>query len=278
MEDTAPDAQSFLKSLTNSPYFDVTVVKDSEKLIGPIIAGTIRGFVVIPSYFSNSENSKATPPILQIVADGSEPNTAQFVQNYVQGAWHKLAEAREDLKRFERVPLVQLESRFWYNEELESRNFLIPGSIAIIMTLIGTLLTALVMAREWERGTMESLMATPVTIFELVISKLIPYFFMGLGAMTLCVIVAVFLYDVPFRGSFMVLGIVSSAFLNHRNTTRIINFHYWEKSTRRFTNFNRYRLPSRLYIIRIYFRDFVDASYHSSGYLFHSRPLFCPSR
>lgn len=213
MEDTAPDAQSFLKSLTDSPYFDVTVVRDRREMVEPIIAGNIRGFVVIPSYFSKFRELKGHTAPLQVIADGSEPNTAQFVQNYVQGAWQNWLQQEHISSDLTGLPLVQAVPRFWYNEQLESRNFLIPGSIAIIITLIGTLLTALVVAREWERGTMEALMATPVTIFEIVVSKLIPYFFLGLAAMTLCVVVAVFFYDVPFRGSFWVLGIVSSAFL-----------------------------------------------------------------
>jgi ABC-2 type transport system permease protein len=108
---------------------------------------------------------------------------------------------------------VQLQPRFWYNEELESRNFLIPGSLALIMTLIGTLLTALVVAREWERGTMEAMMSTPVTIFELLIGKIIPYFILGMASMTMCVIIAVVQYQVPLRGSFLVLAFVSGVFL-----------------------------------------------------------------
>jgi ABC-2 type transport system permease protein len=90
---------------------------------------------------------------------------------------------------------------------------LIPGSLAIIMTLIGTLLTALVVAREWERGTMEAMMSTTVGIVELVVGKLIPYFLLGMISMTICVVIAVFGYDVPFRGSWWLLGIVSATFL-----------------------------------------------------------------
>ena len=213
MEDTSPDAQSFLKSMMNSRYFEVTVGHTKEELTDLILAGKIRGMVVIPPYFSKFRHLESHIAPLQVIGDGSEPNTSQFVQNYVQGAWSNWLQQEHISSDLKGLQLVQPESRFWYNEQLESRNFLIPGSIAIIMTLIGTLLTALVVAREWERGTMESLMSTPVTIFELIISKLIPYFILGLIAMTLCVFVAVFFYNVPFRGSFLVLGIVSSSFL-----------------------------------------------------------------
>ena len=111
------------------------------------------------------------------------------------------------------APLVRAEPRFWFNPEIDSRDFLIPGSVAIIMTLIGTLLTALVVAREWERGTMEALMATPVGAVEFLLGKLIPYFVLGMAAMALSVVVAVAVFGVPFRGSVGALVAISSVFL-----------------------------------------------------------------
>ena len=150
---------------------------------------------------------------IQVIADGSEPNTANFVQNYVQGAfqnWLNQEAISSDLKG---LPLVNAQPRYWYNEQLESRYFLLSGSLAIIMTLIGTLLTALVVAREWERGTMEALMSTTIGIWELVFGKVIPYFLLGLVSMAICVFVAVVFFGLPFRGSIWVLAIVSSAFL-----------------------------------------------------------------
>jgi ABC-2 type transport system permease protein len=206
------------------------------------VSGRIRGFVVIPSYFSEfrrrgteastssvqavgagieantltsfsqfNKNGSIAP--IQAIGDGSEPNTAQFFQNYVKGAvqgWLQIEKFSDALDGLQRISMQQ---RVWYNEQLESRNYLIPGSIAIIMTLIGTLLTALVVSREWERGTMEALMSTPVGIQELLIGKLIPYFILGIASMTICVVVATLFYEVPFRGSFWVLALVSSIFL-----------------------------------------------------------------
>lgn len=101
----------------------------------------------------------------------------------------------------------------WYNEQLESRYFLLSGSLAIIMTLIGTLLMALVVSREWERGTMEALISTPVKILEMIVGKVIPYFLLGLVSMAICVSVSVFIFGLPFRGSLLLLGLVSSMFL-----------------------------------------------------------------
>ncbi|MCK4934137.1 MAG: ABC transporter permease, partial [Simkaniaceae bacterium] len=110
-------------------------------------------------------------------------------------------------------PIINIESRFWYNEELESRFFLLSGSLAIIMTLIGALLTALVVAREWERGTMEALISTTVSIKELVVAKVIPYFALGMLSMAICVFLSIVFYDLPLRGSFLVLSLISAIFL-----------------------------------------------------------------
>ena len=213
LEDTAPDARSFAETLTNSPYFDVTIARDRRALDRKLIAGEIRGIVVVPSYFSAYRQRPDQVAPIQVIADGSEPNTAHFVHNYVQGAWATWLQQEKIGARFKELPLVKVEPRYWYNEELESRNFLIPGSLAIIMTLIGTLLTALVIAREWERGTMEALMSTPVTMGELVISKLVPYYILALTAMGLCVLLAVGAFGVPLRGSILALALVSGVFL-----------------------------------------------------------------
>ena len=112
-----------------------------------------------------------------------------------------------------RPPPITAEQRVWFNPELTSRYFLVPGSIAIVMTLVGTLLTSLVVAREWERGTMEAMMATPVTAAELLAGKVLPYFLLGLASMTLCVLLAVFLFGVPLRGSLLALYALSATFL-----------------------------------------------------------------
>jgi ABC-2 type transport system permease protein len=213
LEENTVDAVSFAESLENSPFFEIRRASDRRELEEFILAGKIRGFVVVPSYFSAFKKRQDKIAPIQVIADGSEPNTAAFVQNYVLGAWGKWLDQEKINQNLKGLPLVSIQPRFWYNEELVSRNFLVPGSLAIIMTLIGTLLTALVVAREWERGTMEAMMATPVRIYELLIGKLIPYFLLGMSSMTMCVVVAVFVYDVPLRGSFWLLGLVSSAFL-----------------------------------------------------------------
>lgn len=206
MEDTAPPAQSLAKSFTDSTYFDVTIVRDRRELTHKIENGEIRGFAVIPSYFSDWHNGNRQAPI-QVIADGSEANTANFVQYYAEGAINNWQ------SQIGEQPPIRTVPRFWYNEVLESRYFLLSGALAIIMTLIGTLLTALVVSREWERGTMEALISTPVGKWEIIIGKTVPYFFLGMVSMMICVFVSTVIYDLPFRGSFLSLFLVSSCFL-----------------------------------------------------------------
>ncbi len=131
----------------------------------------------------------------------------------MQGAWRAWLQEEGVSDNLKGLSQAQLQVRYWYNEELVSRNFLIPGSLAIIMALTGTLLTALVISREWERGTMEALMSTPVRISELILGKMIPYFFFGMFSFGMSVCVAILFYHVPFRGTWLLLGLVSSVFL-----------------------------------------------------------------
>ncbi len=213
LEDTSPDAISFTKALTDSPYLEVKIARDRREMERKILEGSIRGFVVVPSYFSQFRYREDVIAPLQVIADGSEPNTANFVLNYTEGAfqnWLTQEAISSDLRGF---PLVQISPRYWYNEELKSRFFLLSGALAIIMTLIGTLLTGLVVAREWERGTMESLLATPVTRLELILGKVIPYFVLGMLSMVLCVVISVFVFSLPLRGSLFYLFGVAAIFL-----------------------------------------------------------------
>ncbi|MCF7806114.1 MAG: ABC transporter permease [Simkaniaceae bacterium] len=215
MEDSSPDAQSFVESLQGSRYFDLKISRHRKDIVDDLMKGSIRGFFVIPSYFSQFRSRPDTIAPIQIIADGSETNTANFVQNYAEGTiqnWRAQQLYTQGLVQ-EQLPVISMQPRFWYNEKLESRYFLLSGSLAIIMTLTGSLLTALVVAREWERGTMEALMSTTASAFELVIAKIIPYFILGMISMAICVIISVFIYDIPLRGSFLLLTLVSALFL-----------------------------------------------------------------
>lgn len=213
MEDSNPDVQSFIASMKGSKFFDVTLARNQEELKGKLVSGELHGIVTIPFYFSEYAERDTEKGPLFVIADGSSPNTASFVQNYLAGAYANWIEQQAISNATPSSSIAVLAPRFWYNEELSSHNFLVPGSIAIIMTLIGTLLTALVISREWERGTMEALMATPVTITEILFGKLLPYFCLGIFAMMICAGVGHYVFGVPFRGSFFLLMLSASCFL-----------------------------------------------------------------
>jgi len=211
VESSTPMAEDLAASFRASRYFSVVDARDRRSFEEDLVLRRIRGIIVIPSTFVRDSVGRSAPQI-QLIVDGSDPNTANFVQNYVQGTVATWAAQRSTELAAAR-PAISVEQRFWFNQELTSRNFLVPGAIAIVMTLIGTLLTSLVIAREWERGTMEAVMATPVTAAELLVGKTLPYFMLSMAAMTLCVLVAVFLFQVPLRGSMVALYLLSTAFL-----------------------------------------------------------------
>jgi len=150
---------------------------------------------------------------IQAIVNGGDANNARLISGYIQEATVGWLEKLSLAKGAALSSLVQVQPRVWFNAELRSRNFLVPGLIAVIMTLTGALLTALVMAREWERGTMEALMVTPVAVREILMGKLFPYFLLGTGGMALSVAMAVWLFNVPLRGSLWVLFAAGSLFL-----------------------------------------------------------------
>ncbi len=210
---SGPEAQAFATSLTGSPFMEVHPGRTTAELENMLVAGDIRGFVIVPADFDAQIQRPGTSGTIQIITDGTEPNTASFIQNYVRGAWAGWQQQRAGEHGFSPPAALTVEPRFWYNPSAQSRNYLIPGSITVIMTVIGTLLTSLVVAREWERGTMEALLASPVTRAEIVISKILPYYVLGIISLFLCVGVAVFVLGVPFRGSLWVLWAIGTLFL-----------------------------------------------------------------
>lgn len=213
LEDSSPEARHFADSLRGSPYFHVQIGHSREDMGALLVAGKVRGFVIVPQDFADQLKRTTAPAPLLVITDGAEPNTASFVENFVRGAWDGWLRQRAAEHGVAPAPSIVLEPRYWFNPSAESRNYLIPGSITIIMTVIGALLTSLVIAREWERGTMEALLASHVTRIELLLSKFIPYYVLGMLSLFLCVGVSVFLLRVPFRGSLVVLWLVGSLFL-----------------------------------------------------------------
>jgi ABC-2 type transport system permease protein len=213
VEDEGVEAARFAAALDSTPYLAARRAASRAELSRRLDSGEIRGFVILPADFSaRLARPGATAPV-QVVTDGAEPNTANFVSAYVQGVWAGWLRQRSADGGLRPRIVIETIPRYWFNPAAVSRNFIVPGSIAVIMTIIGALLTSLVVAREWERGTMEALLATPVTRLEFLFSKIIPYYALGMAAMLLCLAFAVLQLGVPFRGSFALLLLFTTLFL-----------------------------------------------------------------
>jgi ABC-2 type transport system permease protein len=210
----APSAETadFTGSFAESPYFEAMHADNIQEAEQAMRRGDVNGIVWLRSNFSREFFGADAAPI-GVMVNGVDANTGRIIQGYLEGAWGNwLAQYAAAQGQALKLP-VQVEQRIWFNPGLRSRDFLVPGLLAVIMTLIGALLTALVVAREWERGTMEALLVTPVRVREILLGKLIPYFFLGMGGLLLSVAMTVFLFDVPLRGSLWVLLTTSALFL-----------------------------------------------------------------
>ena len=170
------------------------------------------GIVWLRNDFSRRLLSNDEAPI-GIIVNGVDANQARITEGYIQGVWQVWLSEYAKQQGVKLTVPVTLEPRIWFNAAVRSRNFLVPGLIAVIMTLIGAMLTSMVVAREWERGTMEALMVTPIRIGEMVVGKLVPYFLLGMGGMFLSVAMALWQFDVPLRGSFWALTAASALFM-----------------------------------------------------------------
>lgn len=173
--------------------------------------------LVIPADFS-ARLAAGKPAGVQAIVNGTDSNTAGIVLGYAQVITADFNQrlALEQIRRLAGTapqPALDLRTRVWFNADLESRNFIVPGIMAVIMGLIASLLTSLTIAREWERGTMEQLVSTPVKPAELILGKLLPYSFIGLINLVIAVTMAVFLFHVPLRGSIVLLFGVGTVFV-----------------------------------------------------------------
>lgn len=212
-EDEGPVAHSLLERVQGSPYFRVERAADEEEAMGRLRSGSAHAVLIIPSDFSRLCTAGGSPRLL-LATDGSVPNTAQFTQMYLQGvcsAW--LAERAASAPSGSGSAMVEVLPLYRFNSAAESRRYVLPGSIAVVISFVGTFLTAMVVASEWERGTMELLLASPVTRLEFILSKLIPYFLLGLGAMAVCTLAATHLFGVPLRAPLWLLFGIASIFL-----------------------------------------------------------------
>lgn len=212
IEDDSHYARTLAGSFIRNKYFDVKTARNRHAFDDAINAGDVRGIIIIPRNFGLAIESNEIQPI-ELITDGSEPNTANFIQNYVTALWGNWNTQESALASNLYPSNITIENRVWYNPELESKRFLLPGALALIMTIVGSLLTGLVVSREWERGTMEAILSSTVTRGELVLSKLIPYFLLGILSVIVSTVIIIGIFQVPFRGTILAFGICSSIFL-----------------------------------------------------------------
>ena len=212
LEDPSPEATELAASFTLSPYFDTTLLTAMPRAQELVLEQKVDAIVRIRPDFAHRLNQGDAE--VQILVYGSDANRARIIEAYARGAIAQWASRRAmEGHREPAAGAAVVESRLWFNEADDSHYFLVPGLIVLIMTLIGALLTALVMAREWERGTLEALFVTPVRAGEILMAKMIPYFALGMVGLALCILAAKFLFEVPIRGSISILVAVSMLYL-----------------------------------------------------------------
>ena len=211
-------SQSLMKAFQASPYFQIVEAEtDYDGVKRAIDDGRCKMAVVVPPDFSQ-DLAATNSASVQAILDATDDNTANIALGYAQSVIASYSSGVQ-LQRAQSlgqpppvVPAVA-QYRVWFNEDLVSRDFIIPGVVALVLALVGAQLTSLTISREWERGTMEVLVSTPVTRMELMTGKILPYFFIGLLDAALCLVIAVFWFEAPFRGSVWTLFLTTSLFL-----------------------------------------------------------------
>jgi ABC-2 type transport system permease protein len=216
--DGSQQSQNLLKRFQASQYFTVARVVDNYPAITRALDdGHAKIAIVIPWDFA-SRLASGSPVQVQAIVDGTDDNTANvligYAQAVVQGysADQQLTWLRQHGQSIQPAG-VSVETRTWYNEDLESSAFIVPGVLALVMSVIGAFLTSLTIAREWERGSMEQLISTPVSAMEIMLGKLAPYFVLGMFDVIVCAAIAIYWFHVPFRGSYATLLVSSALFL-----------------------------------------------------------------
>ena len=217
-QDGSQQSQDLLKRFQASEYFNVVrVVNNYPAIARALDDGSAKMAIVIPWDFSERLSNGGTVPV-QALIDGTDDNTANVLIGYseavVQGYSSdvQINWLRQRGQVIQPAP-VSVQTRTWYNEDLESSAFIVPGVLALVMSVIGAFLTSLTIAREWERGSMEQLISTPVTAMEIMFGKLVPYFVLGMFDVAVCAVIAIGWFHVPFRGSYFTLFTSSALFM-----------------------------------------------------------------
>ena len=211
-QDHSSRSRELVTSFISAGRFQVTDRLAAAEEVAPLLdRGAVRMVVVIPPGFERRLSAGQHAPV-QAIVDGADANTSGIAINYATAIVTSYS-AGIALKTTRLVPPVSAESRVWYNETLASPPMIVPGLIAVIMMIIAAMLTALTVAREWERGTMEQLASTPVHRAEVILGKLLPYLGIGVVDIIAAVLIGMFVFDVPFRGNPALLAIMTLMFL-----------------------------------------------------------------
>jgi ABC-2 type transport system permease protein len=209
--DRSSASRELVEAFTASGYFTVSEDLDSaEEAEDRLVRGRVRAVLTIPPAYASRLRSGGGASV-QLLLDGSDANTSTIAQNYADAIVTRHWGAIAAPAGF--TPPIRLESRTWYNPTLESRHMIVPGLIAVIMSIIAAMLTALTIAREWERGTMEQLSATPVRRSEVVLGKLLPYILIGAFDVAVTVTAGMLVFGTPLKGSVLYLGVLTLLFL-----------------------------------------------------------------
>ena len=216
--DGSQQSQDLLKRFQGSEYFKVErVVNNYPAITRALDDGHAKMGIVIPWDFSSRLGSGG-PVEVQALVDGTDDNTANVAIGYAQAVVEGYSAEIQTSWLLRHGHSIQpapvsVETRTWYNEDLESSAFIVPGVLALVMSVIGAFLTSLTIAREWERGSMEQLISTPVSAIEIMLGKLAPYFVLGMFDVIVCAAIAIYWFHVPFRGSYVTLLVSSALFL-----------------------------------------------------------------
>ena len=219
-QDDSSLSRDLISRVQASEYFDLRYLSNEyTKLERLLDEGKVKIILVIPLHFYRDLSKGKNKP-LQFLIDGSDNNTALIALGYLSKIIQVFSSniVLEGLNKqgnllLKELPAIDVKTRVWYNPGLRSTNFIVPGLIAVVMMILAAMLTSLTIAREWETGTMEQLIATPTKPLEIIIGKLTPYFFLGLIQMTLVVLTGTLLFKVPLKGSLFFLFVVSGLFL-----------------------------------------------------------------
>ena len=214
LEDPSFQAREIAASFQLSSYFETRVTRSIAEAQELMLSNTVEGIVRVPADFARrSAQGDAT---VQVLVNGIDGNTARIVEAYAEAAVAQsgarlAAEGQADSSAGGQAVVV---SQLWFNSANDSRYFLVPGLIVLVITLIGAFMTSMVVAREWERGTFEALFVTPVRTDEILLGKTVPYILLGMVGLLLCLGAAKFLFDVPIRGSVPILLTLSMLYLS----------------------------------------------------------------